>query len=101
MSKKVLALLTVITLFGILTGLALYDVGYFGILLPHFRSYGAGQVLADLFISLTLILCWLVPDARKQGIPAWPFVLSTLVIGSFGPLFYLLYRELRTSQKAA
>ena len=101
MSIKVLALLVVIALFGILTGLALNEVGYFGILLPHFRSWGGGQVFADLCISLTLILIWLLPDAKKQGIPAWSFVLLTLSLGSSGPLFYLLLRELRSKPARA
>lgn len=93
MSIRVASLLVVLGLFLVLTVLAVLDVGYFGILLPHFRSLGAGQVLADLVIMATLSCFWMVSDARQRGTNPWPFVLITLVAGSFGPLFYLLLRE--------
>jgi hypothetical protein len=37
----------------------------------------------------------MVRDASARGLNAWPFVLVTLVAGSFGPLFYLVVRERR------
>ncbi len=40
MSARFIALVAVILLFGVLTALALMDVGYFGILKPHFQSWG-------------------------------------------------------------
>ena len=95
MSARLLILLLVITLFGALTTLALLDVGYLGILLPQFQSWGAGQVLADLSILATLACIWMVLDARVCGLSAWPFILITLVAGSFGPLLYLIVRELK------
>lgn len=98
MSKQMVALVVVITLFATLTGLALHDVGYLGILLPHFKSWGAGQVLADLVIMCTLGCVWMVQDARERRLKAWPFVILTLAAGSFGPLGYLVYRELKASQ---
>lgn len=95
MSMRLALLLGVTTLFGVLTGVALLHVGYLGILLPHFRSWGAGQVLADLVIMCTLGCLWMVRDARGRGLRAWPFVLLTVVAGSFGPLSYLIIRELK------
>lgn len=94
MSMRVLSLLAVIALFGALTAAALLDVGYFGILAPHFQSWGAGQVLADLVILAILSCVWMVQDARARGATSWPFVALTLVAGSFGLLGYLLVREL-------
>jgi hypothetical protein len=32
-------------------------------------------------------------DARQRGLPAWPFIAMTVVMGSFGPLTYLVVRE--------
>ena len=95
MSLRLVSLGLVLLLFGALTAAALMDVGYMGILRPHFESFGAGQVLADLVIACTLACFWMVHDARSRGTNPWPFVVITLVAGSFGPLTYLVSRELR------
>jgi hypothetical protein len=100
MSGRFIGLLMVIGGFGVLSALALADVGYFGILEPHFKSWGGAQVFVDLVIALTLVLTWLVPDARARGVNPWPFVLLTLVAGSFGPLLYLALREMRSPSRA-
>ena len=96
MSARFAFLLLVIAAFGVLSTLALMDVGYFGILAPHFRSWGEAQVLADLVILGVLACIWMTRDAPSHGLAAWPFVLMTLVLGSFGPLTYLVVRELRS-----
>ena len=95
MSGRLVLLILVIVAFGVLSALALMDVGYFGILAPHFQSYGEGQVLADLVIMCLMGCIWMTYDSRTSGLPAWPFVIMTVFLGSFGPLFYLLLRELR------
>jgi uncharacterized membrane protein YqjE len=95
-------LFVVIAGFGVLSTLALIDVGYLGILAPHFRSWGGAQVFADLVILAVLACLWMVEDARARGLRAWPFILITVFFGSFGPLFYLIAREVRsTSPRAA
>ena len=91
-----LIVLAVLVAFGVLTALALMDVGYFGILEPHFRSWGGAQVFVDLFIACVLACIWMTHDARARGLSAWPFILLTVVAGSFGPLLYLFVRELRS-----
>jgi uncharacterized membrane protein len=96
MSSRLIVLLFVTAGFGVLTALALMDVGYLGIIEPHFRSWGAAQVFVDLVIVAVLACVWMINDAREHGLPAWPFILITLVAGSFGPLFYLAARELRS-----
>lgn len=95
MSGRLILLVAVIAAFGALTTLALVDVGYFGILEPHFQSWGGAQVFADLVIVCLLACIWMVNDARQRGVSAWPFIVITLVAGSFGPLLYLAMRELR------
>ena len=100
MSMRFLVLVVVIALFGALSATALLNVGYFGIIAPHFKSWGAGQVLADLVIMCVLGCIWMVYDAPKRGLSAWPFVILTLVAGSFGPLLYLLLREVRSTSAA-
>ena len=94
MSNRLIALLVVLALFGALTVVALSDVGYWGIIEPHFQSWGAAQVLADLVIMCVLGSIWMVVDARRRGATAWPYLIITLVAGSFGPLLYLAMREL-------
>lgn len=93
MSLRQIAIVILMLAFGVLSTLALLDVGYFGILKPHFKSWGEAQVLADLVILGILACIWMVADARGRGVPAWPFVILTLVAGSFGPLAYLLVRD--------
>ena len=95
MSGRLIALVMVIAAFGALTTLALMDVGYLGIIKPHFRSWGEGQVLADLVILGVLACLWMGRDARAHGLPAWPFILMTVFLGSFGPLTYLVVRHVR------
>jgi drug/metabolite transporter (DMT)-like permease len=80
-------------LFGALTATALWQHGYWGIIAPHFQSSGAAQVFADLVIALVLVLVWLWRDAKATGRNPWPWIVVTLALGSFGPLFYLLTRK--------
>jgi hypothetical protein len=80
-------------LFGALTTAALWQHGYWGILAPHFQTFGGAQVFVDLVIALSLVLAWLWRDARATGRNPWPWVFATLALGSFGPLVYLLTRK--------
>ncbi len=97
MSVRLLVLVAVLAAFGVLSALALMEVGYFGILEPHFRSWGGAQVFADLVIVCVLACTWMRRDARERGMSAWPFILITVVAGSFGPLLYLAVREVRST----
>jgi phosphate/sulfate permease len=85
-------LVVTLVLFGALTAAALWQQGYWGILLPHFQTFGGAQVFADLVIALTLVLIWMWRDAKATGRKVWPWIVITLVAGSFGPLLYLLTR---------
>jgi hypothetical protein len=96
MSARLLALVVVIGLFGVFTALALLDVGYVGIFEAHLQSWAGAQVLVDLVILGVLACLWMIGDGRARGIHPWPFVVATLFLGSFGVLFYLVLRELRS-----
>ncbi len=96
MSVRLFGLVAVVIAFGALTAMALLDVGFLGILEPHFQSWGGAQVFVDLVIVCLLACIWMVNDAPSRGLNAWPFVLITLVAGSFGPLTYLVFREWRS-----
>ena len=83
----------ILLLFGALSATALWQHGYWGILVPHFQSTAAGQVFADLVIALSLVLVWIWKDAQATGRNPWLWLVMTLLAGSFGPLLYLLTRE--------
>ena len=78
--------------FGALTAAALWQVGYWGLFTPHFVNYGTWQVLVDLIIAVGLAMVWMWLDAKKIGRNPWPWLLLSLVAGSFGPLLYLFTR---------
>ncbi len=86
-------LVIVLILFGALSAVALWQHGFWGIVAPHFQSFGAGQVFADLVIALTLVMVWMWHDAKATGRNAWPWIVATLLVGSFSPLVYLLTRK--------
>jgi len=54
-------------------------------------------VFIDLVIVGVLACFWMSKDARGRGLTAWPFILITVFAGSFGPLLYLVVRELRST----
>jgi hypothetical protein len=71
-----------------------------GILEPHFHSWGPAQVFTDLVIMALVACALIVEDARRRGVAAWPWVALTLVTGSFGPLIYLVKREMGNRRKS-
>ena len=99
MPGRVITLIAVILAFSALSALALKDVGFWGIIAPHFRSWGGGQVFTDLVILAVLACVWMAIDAKKRGVSPWPYIAITLLAGSFGPLLYLLVREATGSRR--
>lgn len=89
MNTRILAIAILIP-FTLLTLYAVSQVGYIGIFEYHLHSPAGWQVIADLVIALVLVLIWLVPEARKAGRNPWPWVVATLLLGSIGPLLYLV-----------
>lgn len=102
MNLKLVLLILVYLAFGALSIETMLAHGYWGIFQYQFGSLAGWQVLGDLVISCSLISLWMIVDARRQGRNAWPYVLLTLLAGSFGPLTYLLAGELqrRVQQQA-
>ena len=93
MNWKTAVLGLVIIDFAALTGYAILEVGYIGILEGGLANWGATQIFVDLIIACTLAMIWMVRDARQRSLNPWPYVAITLAGGSFGPLLYLLRRE--------
>lgn len=69
----------------------MWKAGYIGIWQAGIASPGSLQILLDLFICAGLICVWMIADARKRGVNAWP--IATLFVGSLAPLGYLIRRE--------
>lgn len=63
------------------------------------EPWGA-QVFMDLVMALTLFVTWMRRDARERGIPAWPYFIGTLLVGSPGALAYLVHRGLKARARA-
>ena len=80
---------------GVVTIIAILDVGYFGIFAAALADWGGVQLFVDLAVALALVLTWMIRDARERGIALWPFVVLTLSAGSFGPLAYLIVRAMK------
>jgi len=93
--SRLIALIAVILAFGALSAMALMEVGYIGIFEMHLQNYAGMQVITDLVIVCVLAIVWMIGDAKTSGVNPWPFVVLTLVAGSFGPLFYLVAREVK------
>ncbi len=90
----------VLLAFSTLSAVALWHHGYWGIIEPHFQSFGGAQVFADLVIALSLFMIWMWRDARATGRNPWPWLVLTLAAGSIGPLLYLLGRQVSTRPAA-
>ncbi len=99
MNWKTLVLSVIVFDFLVLSAYAVGDVGYIGIFTGQFGDWGRLQVLVDLVIVCGLAMIWMVADARRRGTSPWPYLLVTLLAGSFGPLLYLLQREWRSHRQ--
>jgi hypothetical protein len=89
-------ILMVIILFGAYSLVPVYQFGYAGVFRETFRNSATTQVSLDLIIALSVICTWMWSDAKRNGWSPIPFILITVVAGSFGPLLYLLRRCGRT-----
>lgn len=101
MKSRLAILIVVFVAFTAWTLGLVADHGYTGFLTLAASQPWAAQMLVDLVIALGLFLVWMVPDAREQGIPAWPYAALVLATGSIGALAYLIHRTLRSTAGAA
>jgi Terpene cyclase DEP1 len=85
-------ILTVIILFGAYSLVPVYQFGFAGVFREAFANSATTQVSLDLIIALSLICTWMWADASHNGWSPIPFIVVTVVAGSFGPLLYLLRR---------
>jgi hypothetical protein len=90
MSRKQWLLAFVLFDFSILNAYVLYQYGIGGFVQLATANAATMLVLVDLTIALGLVVTWMWNDARSRGMSALPYVAVTLVLGSIGPLLYLL-----------
>lgn len=71
------------------------DEGLIGLAnLLQTRAWGR-QVFVDLCIALSVAWAFLRPEAKRLGLPLWPYLVATPFVGSISLLVFLLHRELR------
>jgi len=64
--------------------------GYSGFLELATANAATIAVLVDLTIALSFISVWMWRDARRRGITVVPYLAVTALLGSIGPLLYVL-----------
>ena len=99
MTKSLLWIIT--AAFGAYSLWALAQVGYFGLWQGGFANIGSTQITLDLIVASVLLMGFVVRDCKAQGRPWWPWVVATLLLGSFGTLGYLLWPRRQTRLSAA
>lgn len=101
MNWKLVGLWIVLTDFAAFSAYAVWQYGYAGLFDAAFANLASAQIFADLVIALSLIMVWMVGDARQRSTSALPYVITTLLLGSIGPLLYLIRRERSAAARAA
>jgi hypothetical protein len=93
MNWKLIGLWVVLADFGAASAYALWQHGYVRIFELLFANTATTLAFVDLTIALSLIMIWMVGDARQRRIGIVPYLVATLFAGSVGPLLYLIRRE--------
>ena len=84
---------TVLVAFSGLSAYALHQHGACGFLHQAVANSAAVTLSTDLVIALSLVSVWLFRDARARGKSPWPYLILTALLGSVGPLAYLVCKE--------
>ncbi len=101
MTKQLALPLTVLVLFTAVSFWLVAGESPIGFLtLAREKPWGA-QVLLDLAIALSLFVGFMRKDARARGLPFLPYLLLTMLLGSIGPLAYLVHRALAEKKAGA
>jgi len=80
----------VLLAFADLNAYVIWRYGYLGFLELVTANAATTAALVDLTIALTLVAVWMWRDARRRGVSPLPYVALTAVLGSIGPLAYLV-----------
>lgn len=97
MNKKQLLIGLVLADFVALNAWVAIQYGYLGIFREILSTWPGILLAVDLTIALTMVFVWMWNDAKRRGIAVVPYMAVGLLLGSVGPLLYLL----RTSSSTA
>jgi hypothetical protein len=101
MNARVIALATLFAAFAVLTAEAFVQMGFVGFFAALAANLATVQVFTDLVIGLSVVLGFIWYDARERGLPFARYAVATVLLGSFGPLAYLIHRELASRSEVA
>jgi hypothetical protein len=101
MNWKLIVLETVLAGFAALSGYAVWQHGIVGLFEALLANAATVTAFADLVIALSLAIIWMIGDARQRGVASLPYVVTTLLFGSVGPLLYLIRRERSAARRPA
>jgi hypothetical protein len=82
----------ILAVFGAFSTWVVATEGYLGFLALAGREWWALQMLIDLVVALMFAAGWMIADARKRQIAAWPYLVVTVFLGSIGILAYCVRR---------
>ncbi|MEK7482764.1 MAG: hypothetical protein AABZ60_00375, partial [Planctomycetota bacterium] len=86
MNKRLLVLLFLFVPFSIISGIAVYQQGYFELWKLAFFNLGTFQIFCDLTVACTLIFSWMIRDANARGKQAWPWLILIILSGTLAIL---------------
>jgi len=101
MNRKQLALSTALIVLLAMDAYSVYLYGYIGFFRVVLANFAGATAFVDLAIALVLVIAWMGDDARERKVSALPFIFLTLVLGSVGPLLYLIRRFANRTEPAA
>jgi hypothetical protein len=95
MKRTALAAAAILVPFTVFSLWVVAGFGYTGFLALAAREPWALQMLLDLVIACSFATGWMFGDASKRGLPRpWPFLVTTIFLGSVGLLSYAIYRAI-------
>jgi len=101
MNGKQIGLSLVLADFTALSGWALYEQGFAGMIEIATSSPMGITLAVDLVLALSMLTAWIWKDAKAHGMNPLPYALLTASTGSVGPLLYFIRRESARAEGAA
>lgn len=94
-------LAVILAVFAALTARVLIEQSYTEFVETATANAATGLLFLDLIVCLGMACAWMIQDARRHGIAAWPFVALGAAFGAAGPLLYLIRRPRPTASRVA